>query len=211
LRKLSNHPLDALNSVFLGFWATFLAYSCTIGPDTRFFALTLTNHSHTISLTSSFTVFLSYLFIFPLAQFSHRIKISVFFFRISYTWVLPTLNIFMICLTDNLSRSLAWITFTLVLRSSTNLVFVAMMTTARLSKNVRLGPLLCKISGRGKQFSWISVQVVQYCQKLNWKGDGQVFRAESGKSRDNNQKAINLQQLTCSLALPVYWPRANQP
>jgi hypothetical protein len=43
----------------------------------------------------------------------------------------------MICLTDNLSRSLASITFTLLLRLSTTLVFVAMMTTAKISLSHR--------------------------------------------------------------------------
>jgi len=86
LRKLSNHPLYALNSVFPSFLPNFLAYSCTIESDTRrFFSPTLTNLSHTISLTSSFAVFLSTLFIFPLAYIFQGIKISVFFFRISYT------------------------------------------------------------------------------------------------------------------------------
>jgi len=36
------------------------------------------------------------------------------------------------------------------------------MTTARLSKYVGLGLLLSKIPGRDKQFSWISVPVVQH-------------------------------------------------
>jgi len=106
--------------------------------------------------------FLKFSFYFSIATIFPPHQISILLFRISYTWVLPTLNIFMICLTDNLSRLLAWITFTLVLISNTTLVFVAMMTTARLSKNVGLGLLISKISGRGKQFSWISVQVVQY-------------------------------------------------
>jgi hypothetical protein len=60
LRKLSNHQLHALNSVFPSSSATFIVYSCTTGPDTWwFFALTLT-----ISLTSSFAVFLNFLLIF---------------------------------------------------------------------------------------------------------------------------------------------------
>lgn len=75
----------------------------------------LTHHSYTILLTSSsFAVFLSPLFISPLAQFSHNFKISLFFCRISYTWIFPTLNIFMICLINNFV-SLTRITFTLVL------------------------------------------------------------------------------------------------
>jgi hypothetical protein len=115
------------------FPVTFLAYFCIMGPNMwQFLAPTLTRHFHTISLKSLFAVLLCSPFPFPLAQFSHHFKISIIFFRIPFNPVLPMLNIFMTCLTDNLSRSLAWITLTLVLE-----------------------PLLSKNSVRGKQFRHI--------------------------------------------------------
>jgi hypothetical protein len=68
--KLSHFFCENSPTIFPSFCVKFLAYSCTIVPCTWwFFALTLTNHSHAISLTSSFVVFLSYLLIFHYHNF----------------------------------------------------------------------------------------------------------------------------------------------
>jgi hypothetical protein len=65
------------------------------------------------------------------------LKIIIIIIIITYTSVLPTLNNFKICLTDNYSHTQELVTFTPVLRSNTTLAFGDMVTTARLKLKCR--------------------------------------------------------------------------
>jgi hypothetical protein len=88
--KLFNYPLDALNSLLSSCLPISFAYSWSLVQNIgSFLPLTLTKHSHTV-LLHSFQVFLSFLFIENLLQFSHWLLICNVAFTVSYALCFPS-------------------------------------------------------------------------------------------------------------------------
>jgi hypothetical protein len=106
--KLSNHPLDALNSLLSICLPISFAYSWSLVQNIgSFLPLTFIKHFHTVSL-HSFQVFLTFLFTENLLQFSHWFLISNMAFNMSYTLCFPaTVNFATLHFTVNFSFSLA--------------------------------------------------------------------------------------------------------
>ena len=123
VRKLSNHPFDALKSVLPKCSAASFAWACNNGPVTlKLLDFASTNHCQTALFTSSFPVFLNFLFLDP-APSRHCSSISDFLFRMSYTAVFPHLKRSVNSFTLKRSVSLHFISAAFSLRVKTRLLY----------------------------------------------------------------------------------------
>ena len=121
--KLTNHPLDYLN-LFPSF-LPFILYAPV--PQYRILESFWLSHSQTTPTHFYFCILFSFplvfLFTLPLLFSSHLSLFPTCLLLCHKLRVSPTLNFSTICFTVNLSFSIALLTFTLSLRSSTTLLW----------------------------------------------------------------------------------------